>query len=208
MNDALLFGWLAARSRARGLPAPVPDQGGFRVDTGGDTEICRWAFTRPCAGLTALGETLDAPGYFLKLCGRGEDLLAALPPRWRLREPGFCMRGPGAPSLPAALPAGYALRIDHEAGVSRVVIRAPGGQLAASGSAAEAAGVFVYDRIITEPDYRRKGLGRSVMAALRETRTNRAATELLVATDDGRALYSTLGWTVISLFVTAEIPPA
>jgi predicted GNAT family acetyltransferase len=80
--------------------------------------------------------------------------------------------------------------------------------LAASGTAAETAGVFVYDRIITEPDHRRRGLGRGVMAALRETRVDQKTTELLVATDDGRALYTTLNWTVLSTFATAEIPPA
>lgn len=208
MNDALLFGWLAARSLARGLPAPVADRGGFRVDTGGEVEICRWVFTQPGSGLSALGNALDAPGYFLKLCGSGEDLLAALPPRWRLQEPGYCMQGPATPLPPASLPPGYALQLDRDAGGSRVVILAPDGALAASGTAAEAADVFVYDRIITEPDHRRKGLGRAVMAALREARADSAATELLVATDDGRALYASLGWTVLSPFVTAEIPLA
>ena len=209
MNDALLFGWLAARSIARGLPAPVADRGGFRVDTAGEVEIRRWAFARPGEGLSELGRTLDAPGYFLKLCGSGEDLLAALPPRWRLQdEPGYVMRGPEIQPPPAALPAGYRLQLDRDARGSRVAILAPDGALAASGTAAEVAGVFVYDRIITEPDHRRRGLGRVVMVALRETRTDRSATELLVATDDGRALYATLGWTVISPFATAEIPSA
>lgn len=207
MNDALLFGWLAARSIARGLPAPVADHGGFRVDTGGETEIRRWGFTQPGAGLSELGRMIDAPGYFLKLCGSGEDLLAALPPRWRLQEdPGYVMRGPESPSPPAALSAGYRLQLDRDARGSRVAVLAPDGALAASGTAAEVAGVFVYDRIITEPDHRRRGLGRVVMAALRETRVERTSTELLVATDDGRALYTSLGWTVISPFVTAEIP--
>ena len=209
MNDALLFGWLAARSIARGLPAPVVDRGGFRVDTGGEVEICRWAFARPGEGLAELGRTLDAPGYFLKLCGAGEDLLAALPAKWRLQgEPGYVMRGPQTPPPPVTLPAGYRLQLDRDARGSRVAILAPDGALAASGTAAETAGVFVYDRIITEPDHRRRGLGRGVMAALRETRVDQKTTELLVATDDGRALYTTLNWTVLSTFATAEIPPA
>lgn len=208
MNDALLFGWLAARSLARGLPAPVADRGGFRVDTGGEIEICRWAFARPCPGLRALGEMLVAPGHFLKLCGSSEDLLAALPSRWRLQRVGFCMRGSEAQPSPAALPAGYTLQLDRDARGSRVAILAPDGQLAASGFAAEAANVFVYDRIITEPDHRRRGLARAVMAALRETRADRASTELLVATDEGRALYAALGWTMLSPFSTAEIAPA
>ncbi|MCW4462169.1 GNAT family N-acetyltransferase [Sphingomonas sp. BT-65] len=208
MNDALLFGWLAARSIARGLPAPVADHDGFRVDTGGEVEICRWAFTRPCTGLTELGHALDAPGYFLKLCGNGADLLAPLPPRWRLQDLGYCMQGPETPPPASALPAGYTLQFDRDARGSRVAILAPDGALAASGTAAEAGGVFVYDRIITEPNHRRRGLGRVVMAALHETRADRAATELLVATDEGRALYTALGWTVLSPFVTAEIPSA
>lgn len=209
MDDALLFGWLAARSIARGLPAPVADHGGFRVDTGGEVEIRRWAFTRPGNGLSELGRTLDAPGHFLKLCGTGEQLLAMLPPRWRLQgEPGYVMQGPEVQAPATALPAGYVLQLERDARGSRVAILAPDGALAASGTAAEAAGVFVYDRIITEPDHRRRGLGRVVMAALREAHTDRTATELLVATDDGRALYATLGWAVISPFVTAEIPSA
>ncbi|WP_343519091.1 GNAT family N-acetyltransferase [Sphingomonas sp.] len=208
MSPTLLFGWLAARSVARGLPAPVADRGGFRVDTAGEIEICRWAFVKACDGLSALGRTLDAPGYFLKLCGSGEDLLAALPPRWRLREPRYFMGGPALPPAPIALPADYVLQRQRDAGVSRVAILAPDGTLAASGSAAEAAGVFIYDQIITDPDHRRKGLGRAVMAALRNAKADAVVPELLVATEEGRALYTTLGWTELSPFATAEVAPS
>lgn len=208
MSPALLFGWLAARSVARGLPAPVADHGGFRVDTAGDVEICRWAFVQAGDGLAALGRTLDAPGYFLKLCGSGEELLAALPRRWRLKEPGYFMRGPALPLPPAALPAGYVLQLHRDARVSHVAILAPDGELAASGSAAGVAGVFIYDRIITDPAHRRKGLGRAVMAALRHTKEDPTVPDLLVATAEGRALYAALGWMMLSPFATAEIPPA
>jgi GNAT superfamily N-acetyltransferase len=44
------------------------------------------------------------------------------------------------------------------------------GALAANGCAAETKGVFIYDRIITEPEHRRKGLGHALMMALRSTR--------------------------------------
>ncbi|WP_447727987.1 GNAT family N-acetyltransferase [Sphingomonas koreensis] len=207
MNPAFLFGWLAARSIARGLPAPVADQGGFRVDTGGEIELRRWAFPERCAGLSDLGRALGAPGHLLKLCGSGEDLLAALSPRWQLHEPGYFMEGPAIPSSPVTLPPGYALRLDRDAGVSRVAILAPDGGLAASGTASEAADVFIYDQIITSPEHRRKGLGRAVMATLRGAKAGSAAPELLVATDEGRALYASLGWTVLSPFATAEIAP-
>lgn len=208
MDDALLFGWLAARSIARGLPAPVADRSGFRVDTGGEVEIRRWAFTRPGEGLSELGRTLDAPGYFLKLCGNGGDLLAALPPRWRLQELGYFMQGPATPPLLAPLPSDYRLQLNRDVGVGRVRVLAPDGELAASGTASEAAGVFIYDQIITSPEHRRKGLGRAVMAALRDAKADPDTIELLVATDEGRALYASLGWTVLSPFATAEIAPA
>lgn len=79
------------------------------------------------------------------------------------------------------------------------------GALAASGYAAETNDVFVYDRIITDPDHRRRGLGRALMLTLHDARHNLSATELLVATEDGRTLYSALGWTTISPYSTASI---
>lgn len=82
-------------------------------------------------------------------------------------------------------------------------ITAPDGVLAASGHAAEAAGVFIYDRIETAPEHRRRGLGGIVMNALNAHRKSTNAPELLVATEDGRRLYASLGWTVLSPYSTA-----
>ncbi|WP_436674482.1 GNAT family N-acetyltransferase [Micromonospora sp. URMC 107] len=62
------------------------------------------------------------------------------------------------------------------------------------------AGEFgIVDQVATEPAHRRRGLGSVVMRA----RCDHAAwlgirTGILVATDDGRALYRALGWTVRS----------
>lgn len=66
--------------------------------------------------------------------------------------------------------------------------------MAASGHGTETHGVFVYDRIVTEPEHRRKGLGHVLMQILHEARGNPNSVELLVATDDCLALYETLGW--------------
>lgn len=79
------------------------------------------------------------------------------------------------------------------------------GALAASGYAAEAEGVFVYDRIVTEPEHRRKGLGQVLMQTLHDARQDSGGPQLLVATEDGRALYSSLGWKTISPYSTASI---
>ncbi|WP_404969369.1 GNAT family N-acetyltransferase [Sphingomonas sp. PP-CC-1A-547] len=89
--------------------------------------------------------------------------------------------------------------------VSEARIFSNGGALAASGYAAETNSVFVYDRIITEPAHRRRGLGRALMQTLHDARQSANSRELLVATEDGRALYSALGWETISPYSTASI---
>jgi len=104
------------------------------------------------------------------------------------------------------LPDGYRMEF-HQAGpVTRACIIAPDGELAASGCAAETSDVFIYDRIETAQDHRRKGLGAAVMTALGAARKYAAGSQLLVATEDGRHLYANLGWTVLAPFSAAMIP--
>jgi GNAT superfamily N-acetyltransferase len=67
-------------------------------------------------------------------------------------------------------------------------------------------GVFIYDRIETSPEHRRKGLGNTIMNALKAHRKSTNAPQLLVATEDGRGLYTSLGWSVLSPYSTAVIP--
>lgn len=104
------------------------------------------------------------------------------------------------------LPDGYRMELQQTGPVIRASIIAPDGDLAACGCAAEAADVFIYDRIVTAQEHRRKGLGLAVMTALGARRRSLAGPQLLVATEDGRRLYETLGWTVLAPFATAVIP--
>ncbi|WNO53341.1 GNAT family N-acetyltransferase [Stakelama saccharophila] len=204
VDPELFRAWVAARSLSRGVPAPVADHGGWRVDTGSDREHCRYFFAAPDAGLMALGEAIDRPRIFLKLCGDVAALKRLLPPRWRVEATGYFMVGSGAPALPVAIPRGYALDREARGAVSHVRILAPDGALAASGHAAEHGGVFAYDRIVTEEGHRRRGLGRAVMAALGAMRRS-PAVPVLVASHAGHALYSALGWTTLRPYSTAEV---
>ena len=66
---------------------------------------------------------------------------------------------------------------------------------AARGQAAVVGEHVVFDRIATEPDFRRRGLGSRVMAGLEHGAADRGATTgLLFASIDGRRLYERLGW--------------
>lgn len=204
VDPALLLAWLTARSVARGLPAPVAEHGGFRVDTNSAEEIVRWVFPRMTEGLVVLGRSIDTPRRLLKLCGEPAELRAALPARWRLEPPTHFMIAGDWPA-PRPLPPGYAVETDRDGAAVAVRIIGPDGDPAASGHAAQAGGAFAYDRIATAPAHRRKGLGAAVMAALRQAREDPHAPELLVATEDGRGLYASLGWRNLSPYATAGV---
>jgi GNAT superfamily N-acetyltransferase len=204
VDPTVVKAWLSARSIARGLPLPVPDHGAFRVDTRSEAEVARWVFARAGPGLETLARSVREPRHLLKLCGTEEELLAVLPAGWTLHPPAYFMRATGAPA-PRRLPDGYRVEARRVGMVSEARIVSETGALAASGYAAETQDVFIYDRIVTDPAHRRKGLGHVLMQTLHAARQRSGNPELLVATEDGRALYSTLGWETISPYSTASI---
>lgn len=208
VDAGLIAGWLAARSAVRGLPAPVPDRGGWRVDTGLPDETRRHVFPVACPGLVELGSGIDEPRVLLKLAGTHAELAALLPPRWRLEPLAHVMTCTGSFGGGARpdLPCGYRLLLDRSDDRALARIVAADGGTAASGHAAEREGVFIYDRIATEAPHRRLGLGRALMLALQDTRRASASRQVLTATADGRALYAALGWQVHCPWSTAAIP--
>lgn len=206
IDPKLVFAWQAAHSIARSSPPPVHDRGGFRVDTDSEKETKRWVFPRLCDGLRAIAQEITAPRHYLKLCGSDDELRNALQDRWQVQPTNYFMIAAAITLDTKPLPNGYRMELHRDGPVSRACIVAPDGDLAASGCAAETADVFIYDRIETAQDHRRKGLGAAVMIALGAARKSLASPQLLVATGDGRSLYANLGWTVLTPFAAATIP--
>lgn len=207
VDPRLVEAWLTARSLSRGLPLPVCDHGGLRVNSSTADERVRHVFAHACDGLRRLGETIIEPAVAIKLCGTADTLRALLPPRWIVQPASWMMTaGPIAPAF--AAPPGYRLLVERNGAAHRVRAMAVDGTVVAGGQAVEHGGVFVYDQIVTAAVHRRRGLGRAIMSALAATRVNPASRELLVATPDGAALYTSLGWTVVSPYSTALIPAA
>lgn len=206
IDPVLVYAWQAAHSVARSAPAPVLDRGGYRVDTGSEKEVKRWVFPALCEGLYEVAREVSLPRHFLKLCGTSEALRSVTPPQWEIQPEHYFMASTAAVSGIGVVPEGYGLEVHRAGPVTLVRILTPHGDLAAHGSAAETADAFVYDRIETAPEHRRKGLGIAVMHALGAARVSSATPQLLVATEDGRALYARLGWQVIGALATAAIP--
>lgn len=205
-DPELLWAWLAGRSIARGLPLPVADQGGMRVDTGSAAETCRYVFAGPAPGLKALAASIRTPRIFLKMCGTGEELLALAPEGWQLQPPGYFMTHAGPAHAAPLLAPGYRLEVDRHGATIAARIHAQDGALAASGYAVQFGSAFVFDRIVTHEAHRRRGLGRALMAALAARQETGSARRVLVATEEGRALYTALGWRVGSPYSTIVIP--
>jgi len=157
-------------------------------------------------GLVWLGREISAPRHFLKLCGTDRALRRALPSRWEIQAAEYLMMTQAASPASRPAPEDYRLEVDALGCTTRVRVLASDGSLAASGYATETADVFAYDRIETADAHRRRGLGQAVMTALAARQLSPAATQILVATDEGRSLYESLGWRVASPWATATIP--
>lgn len=91
--------------------------------------------------------------------------------------------------------APYEREVRTEGPVTVVSLHAPSGEVAARGTIAVVGGDAIADRIETDAAHRRRGLGRAVMSALAEAAVSQVArTGLLIASQEGQRLYSTLGW--------------
>jgi GNAT superfamily N-acetyltransferase len=104
---------------------------------------------------------------------------------------------------PAAVPAPYSVKVIGDGPVWEVLVSS-GDAPAARGQVAVASGVAVFDKIETEPEHRRRGLGRVVMQRLGEAAGTDSS--VLLASEAGRGLYTSLGWRVVSDVVPAHVP--
>ncbi|WP_309110581.1 GNAT family N-acetyltransferase [Saccharothrix sp.] len=75
---------------------------------------------------------------------------------------------------------------------------------AARGQTSVVDGYTVPDKIETHPDHRRRGLGTMVMGTLiTEAMADSAHTGILIASPEGQALYTSLGWTTTATVIIA-----
>ncbi|WP_432940570.1 GNAT family N-acetyltransferase [Kribbella sp. CA-253562] len=220
MLEATLTAWVHGWSISRGSPAPVPAAGGHRIEVGLPRHLVR--YVTPSVDQTLVDE-LQAPGTWLKTCGE----LPELDDRWKVERTEYLMAVDLEPVDPtpnvlrtkSTDPLRHALRTestDPPRHVLRTESTGPlihvtaeiDGVVAARGQVAVWGDYAVIDQVVTEPAYRRQGLGSVVMRGLTQAAVEQGArTGVLVATDAGRALYSRLGWELVSPVRVAWISP-
>lgn len=209
MNDHFqwAFGYCAARGYARPVAATIspalwfdagkPDQAGRFIlgDTSGEAVAAAFA-------------AVDAPYIYVDIAAPRDAILPHIPPRWQPRDPMWLMAA-GA-DLPAARPTpDFTIEVAEGPDRFEAVARDADGTLAARGVLGIHGTVAVYDQIVTEAQFGRRGLGSAIMAELGRRAAGRGVTtRLLVATADGKALYERLGWTLRSDIVSVISPPA
>ncbi|WP_125609986.1 GNAT family N-acetyltransferase [Specibacter cremeus] len=215
--DFLVTTWLSGWRLMRGLPEPVPVEGGLRVEFGqphrtyefialnadsspvGVRRLCHLASeTTGMNWLTITTHSADATEVTVREAG-----LELAGPCETLMTCDFDTR-PGHD-----LPEGYRLTTSTGEGVVRATIFSPTDEVAASGQMAvlPQERTAVPDKIETSPARRRRGLGSRLMAALTEEASKQGVTRgLLVASPEGKLLYESLGWTTVASVLVARTP--
>jgi ribosomal protein S18 acetylase RimI-like enzyme len=198
--DRWVEGWSISRSaQASREGSGAGSSRAWLVEVAAATRLRERVVADPSvAELRRLVAATSDPATWLSIVGElDDDLLGALKP---LEPVTHAERMMSTTLRRRPTPDQVILEIDGRVAHARVEID---GRVAARGQAVVVGRHAVIDRISTEPEFRRRGLGRLVMSGL-ENRAiaGGATTGLLFASVDGRRLYDDLGWREVAPLVT------
>lgn len=187
--------WAVGYCRARGYLDPEPGPAGLWMRIDLPEQVGRHVLTafEPDA-YRRLVASVTEPFVYVEALAPRAAVLALTPDGWTPRDAHWLMTTT-LTAAEAALPAGYSARLVEGPLTVNLEIDAPDGTPAATGRCGLNGAVATFDRIVTEEAHRRLGLGKAVMNRLSAAVLARgAATGVLIATPDGRALYRAMGW--------------
>lgn len=200
---AEILAWTDGWVRSRGHASPTPIRDGVHIHVGSDAESGRYVLTAPNAERAReLASGVTEPNFWIKWPAAVDDAEPRMPQRWTLIEPQFLMGTRLTASSPL-LPDGYRLTLDDEGDALEARVTTDTGVLAARGRLGLST-VAVPDQIRTHLEHQRRGLGKAIMSTLSNAAVDRGLSDaVLLASDQGRHLYSTLGWRVLTPFRAA-----
>ncbi|WP_200304586.1 GNAT family N-acetyltransferase [Streptomyces adelaidensis] len=210
--DGIVRAWVDGWVVSRGAAPPAAEPWGCTIDMGMAHHVTRHVFSATGdeveeATVRKVADAVTGAGVWLKVFAEPQRVTPWLGEGWWVDpEPGYLMSVRlKADETPPPAPDGYRLRTWSRGGVTRVMVAAPDGSLAARGQIAPTGRTAVVDQIETSPAHRRRGLGTLVMRTLAQAAAELGAeTGVLGGTPDGRALYESLGWAVVAPLTSAR----
>lgn len=197
-------GWTTLRDLQR--PEILPG-GAMRVKVGLPDQRVRYVMAGDDPAMVKeLANKLFDPATWLKVCAARELIAPLLPPRWTLSDPRYFMHHQCLVHSTLNTPAGYMLHLGDTGRILNAAVSMSDGTVVAKGRITTVGQHAIFDLIDTAPAHQRKGLGRLIMQSLANESMARGAKEgILVATEQGKMLYNTLGWQVVSSYTSACI---
>ncbi|WP_294279977.1 GNAT family N-acetyltransferase [uncultured Chryseobacterium sp.] len=208
VSEGIVEKWLRAWSLSRDLPMPQRYASGYRVNVGEPKQKVRYVFPELNNDFFSLARTVDESWIFLKVCAPYEEFRQLIPTHWIVQPQGYMMYCNSRMNFGNnAMPDGYSIdiqRLSPEKCTVRIIYE---NKEAAIGRLIIIDGIAFYDRIVTEEKHRRKGLAKKIMAVLEDIALSEGIQHnFLVATEQGRLLYESLGWTLYSVYTSVVIP--
>lgn len=198
--------WVTAWSLSRQLPFPLQYQSGFMVNVGYDKQKRRYVFPECNDDFFELADAINEPWVFLKVCASFDGFKNKIPDRWIVQPQGYMMYCNSPMKFTHKnLPGEYKFEY-HQYDSTFVVHIMKNNEVASSGRIVFVDGLAVYDRISTEKKHRRKGLASLLMIELQKIALSEGfSMNFLVATEEGKKLYESLGWKLYSVYTSIVI---
>lgn len=203
----ILEKWLKGWALSRELPLPVKYKSGYMLDVGYENQKRRYVFAELNDDYIQLSKAINEPWVYLKVCTVSNKLKDILSKKWTIESQAYMMYCSKQVSvLNTTLVDDYRFEFDNYNSTFVVRIVTKNGKLASVGRVVLVDDLAIYDSISTEPNHRRKGLGTILMKELEKIAlANHITNNFLVATEEGKSLYLSLGWEIYSLYTSAVI---
>lgn len=200
--------WLKGWSLSRGLPLPCKYKSGFKIDVGDQKQKARYVFTEPNEDFIQLTKLIDEPWVFLKVCASYDDFKDKISEKWEVQPQGYMMSCFHPMNFSnVSLQDNYRVELNQYNSTFVVKIITKNGELASIGRIVFVDDLAIYDRISTENNHRRKGLATFLIKELEKVAISKGiSNNFLVATEQGKTLYESLGWELYSLYTSIVIP--
>lgn len=208
VSAKIVESWLKGWCLSREVSFPVPYKSGFYVNVGDEKQKERFIFPELNDDFFQLADSITEPWIYLKASVSPDQITGKIPERWKLQPQGYMMTCFHPMKFPEmSLAEGYYLEFSEYNTTFVVTIVAENGEQASIGRVSLIDDVAVYDRIITEKEYQRKGLARFLLKELEKIALSKGFSKnILVATEEGKLLYETLGWKLYCLHTSIVIP--